>query len=134
MSEITLDDWYHPENATFGDRLAGAREAAGLSQEELAQALGVKVKTLRNWENDLSEPRANRLSMMAGLLNVSFRWLLVGEGRGVAGPDTEQAGSAEVRKILSEMRDLRRVIQHAGEELAQLETRMRLALSVTGEE
>ncbi|MEL7092798.1 MAG: helix-turn-helix transcriptional regulator, partial [Pseudomonadota bacterium] len=74
------DDWYSPDASTFGDRVAGAREKAGLSQTELAKRLGIRVATLRAWEDDLSEPRANRLSIMAGLLNVSMMWLINGEG------------------------------------------------------
>ena len=70
-------DWYGPDMATFGDRLAAAREHAAMSQSDMAKRLGVKVSTLRKWEQDLSEPRANRLSMMAGLLNVSIMWLLI---------------------------------------------------------
>jgi DNA-binding transcriptional regulator YiaG len=46
-------DWYSNETATFGDRVAGAREALQLSQNELAKRLGVKVKTVRGWENDM---------------------------------------------------------------------------------
>jgi len=64
-------DWFGPESATFGDRVAGAREAAGMTQAQLARRLGIKKTTLSGWEQDLSEPRANRLSMMAGLVNVS---------------------------------------------------------------
>lgn len=41
--------WYSADVATFGDRLAGAREAAGLTQEDLAQRLGVRLTTLQNW-------------------------------------------------------------------------------------
>ncbi|MEZ5913851.1 MAG: helix-turn-helix transcriptional regulator, partial [Paracoccaceae bacterium] len=37
----SAENWYSEEAATFGDRLAAAREAAGLSQAELAQRLGV---------------------------------------------------------------------------------------------
>ena len=70
--------WYDPEATTFGDRMTGAREASGLSQSELAKRLGVKVKTIRAWENDQSEPRANKLQMLAGLLGVSIMWLLSG--------------------------------------------------------
>ena len=36
-----------------------------------------------------SEPRANRLSMLAGLLGVSVMWLLHGEGDGVEHSDKE---------------------------------------------
>ena len=39
------EDWYGEASATFGDRLAGAREAAGLSQEALAAKLGVMPST-----------------------------------------------------------------------------------------
>ena len=65
-------DWYGPDAATFGDRVAAAREQTGMSQAALAKRLGVRLSTLRGWEDDLSEPRANRLSMLAGLLNVSI--------------------------------------------------------------
>ena len=40
------DDWYAEDAATFGDRLAAARETAGLSQAELAERLGVKTNTI----------------------------------------------------------------------------------------
>ena len=76
-------DWYGPEAATFGDRVAAAREQTGMTQAMLAKRLGVRLATLRGWEEDLSEPRANRLSMLAGLLNVSMMWLIDGEGEGV---------------------------------------------------
>ena len=53
-------DWYSPEASTFGDRVAGARDQAGMTQQQLAKRLGIRLATLRAWENDLSEPRANR--------------------------------------------------------------------------
>ncbi|MFB1026184.1 MAG: helix-turn-helix transcriptional regulator, partial [Octadecabacter sp.] len=57
-NETTTQNWYSEETATFGDRLAAARDVAQLTQKELAQRVGIKVSTLRNWEDDLSEPRA----------------------------------------------------------------------------
>ena len=60
-----------------------AREKSNLSQQDLAQRLGVKNSTIKSWENDNSEPRANWLSMLAGLLNVSITWLISAEGSGV---------------------------------------------------
>jgi len=38
----------------------------------------VKSKTLENWENDRSEPRADKLMKLAGLLQVPLIWLLTG--------------------------------------------------------
>jgi len=86
MVSDTVTDWYGADTATFGDRVAAAREAAGMTQKQLAKRLGVKLPTVRGWEEDLSEPRANKLSMMAGLLNVSIVWLLTGEGEGGVPP------------------------------------------------
>lgn len=87
MDSQTGDQGYFSEeHATFGDRLTAAREALGLTQAELAGKLGVKLKTLRAWEDDISEPRANRLQMLAGILNVSITWLITGSGDGLYGP------------------------------------------------
>lgn len=127
MNAQTKDGWYDPEATTFGDRVAGAREQAGMSQSELAKRLGVKLKTLRAWEEDLSEPRANKLSMMAGLLNVSLLWLLSGEGEGPEGPDAAEL-SADVSGMLSEIRDIRVHLVRSSERLARLEKSLRAKL------
>ena len=120
MNEQT--DWYGPEAATFGDRIAAAREAAGMGQEKLARRLGVKLKTLQGWENDLSEPRANRLQMLAGLLNVSMGWLLTGEGEGLPAPDDATSVlPADVNEALLEIRALKTQMQTAGDRLGRLE-------------
>jgi len=71
-------DWYGPEMATFGDRIAGAREAANMTRSALARRLGVRKDTLASWEEDRADPRANKLSTMAGVFNVSIMWLLNG--------------------------------------------------------
>ena len=112
--------WYGPDAATFGDRLAAAREEAGLEQQDLARRLGIRLDTLRKWEEDRSEPRANRLSMIAGLLNVSIMWLLTGDGDGVFdGADDEvQQGVM----ISAELRAVRADLLRALNRLDQLET------------
>lgn len=123
MSDATEQDWYSDETATFGDRLADARQAVGLTQKEFARRLGVRLQTLESWENDLSEPRANRLQMMSGLLNVSLRWLLTGQGEGLSPPAEE--GPAEVTQILTEMRQLQGELVRTSERLGRLEKRLR---------
>jgi len=118
------EDWYSEETATFGDRLAAAREAAGLKQKELAQRVGVKTGTLRNWEDDLSEPRANRLSMLGGILGVSLRWLVTGEGEGVEAPE-ETPPTADLNGLLADLRAVRAQIAQSNEKLALIEKRLR---------
>ncbi|WP_299150457.1 helix-turn-helix domain-containing protein [uncultured Tateyamaria sp.] len=120
-------DWYSAEAATFGDRVSGAREQAGMTQKQLAKRLGVRVATLRAWEDDLSEPRANRLSIMAGLLNVSMMWLINGEGEGLDGPAEAEPLSNELRDILTELRDLRADLLARAEQVGRLEKRLRSA-------
>lgn len=117
-------NWYAPEIATFGDRMTAAREAAGMTQEALAKRLGVKKSTLRSWEDDLSEPRANRLSMLAGLLNVSMMWLINGEGEGVENPDAETMPS-DLSEIILEIREMKSELHRKAEQLARLEKRLR---------
>ncbi len=124
--------WYSEEEATFGDRLAGAREAVGMTQSELARRLGVKLKTLRNWEEDLSEPRANKLSMASGVLNVSLRWLLTGEGEGIEAPEEDSHHAPEVKDILLEIRDIRAQMTASADRLARLEKKLRKRLDGTG--
>lgn len=132
MNDDATDGWFSEERATFGDRLAAARDGAGLSQKDLARRLGVKLKTVVAWENDISEPRANRLQMMAGLLNVSLMWLLNGEGEGVDPPGVEPVITQDARAILLEMRDLRGDIDRASDRLARLEKQLRKYLEGTG--
>ncbi|CUH78568.1 helix-turn-helix domain-containing protein [Tropicibacter naphthalenivorans] len=128
----TTNGWYSSENATFGDRLAAAREAAGMDQATLAKRLGLKVKTLETWENDLTEPRANRLQMLAGILNVSMVWLITGEGAdGVSEPE-EDPISPDVNEVLMELRGLRAQFLSRAERLGRLEKKLRLLLKEEG--
>ncbi|GGC18409.1 transcriptional regulator [Marivita lacus] len=130
MTDST-ENWYAPEIATFGDRMTAAREAAGMTQDALSKRLGVKKSTLRNWENDVAEPRANRLSMLAGMLNVSMMWLINGEGEGVDGPDVEPLPT-ELTEIILEIREMKSELHYKAEQLARLEKRLR-NLMVTSE-
>ena len=126
-----MDD-YSDSSATFGDRLAVAREAQGLTQAALARRLGVRRDTIEAWEADRSEPRANRLQMLAGLLNVSIAWLLTGEGDGVNAPPADRPGSTDPAPIsdgmrtavLAEIREIRARIEGEAARLAALETRL----------
>ncbi|MCO8146150.1 helix-turn-helix domain-containing protein [Rhodovulum tesquicola] len=124
-------DWYSDETATFGDRLSGAREALGMTQTELAKRLGVRLATLTAWEEDRAEPRANRLQMLAGVLNVSMMWLLNGQGDGLDGPPDEGTIPGDVRAILSDIRQVRSEIGRLADRLAVLEKRLRNALKET---
>ena len=126
---MTADqDWFGEDRATFGDRLAGAREAAGLSQAALAGKLGVKRTTVEAWEHDLKEPRANRLSMLAGVLGVSMSWLLTGTGDGPEQPVDGAELDQDVADLLADIRTVRGEISRSSETLGRLEKRLRALL------
>lgn len=126
MNDLKSDlDWYGPEAATFGDRVAAAREQADMTQAVLAKRLGVRPATLRAWEDDLSEPRANRLSMLAGILNVSMMWLINGEGEGLSPPSEMSEAPGDLNEILAEMRSLRSDMRSKAEAMGHLEKRLR---------
>lgn len=125
MTIQAQEDWFDPDATTFGDRLAGAREAAGMSQKDLSRRLGIKLRTLKAWENDISEPRANRLSMIAGLLNVSLSWLLTGHGEGPETPEVGEDMARDMLDVLTEMRDVKIQIAAATDRLGRLEKSLR---------
>ena len=125
--EKISQDWYSDASATFGDRLAGAREACGYSQKKLARHLGVKLKTVVGWEQDTAEPRANRLQMVSGLLNVSMRWLLTGEGVGINEPEADEL-PGDVVRLLGELRELRGEASALAERVGRVEKRLRATL------
>ena len=125
MSDEMTNDWFDPETSTFGDRVAGAREAAGMTQKQLAKRLGVKLVTLQNWENDMAEPRANRLSMLAGMVNVSMMWLLDGTGEGVEPVMSETREDKDMNEILAEIVDLKIRALRTANRLGALEKKRR---------
>ena len=128
IDSTTGEDWYSNDAATFGDRVAGAREALGLTQSDLARKLGVKLKTVQGWEDDISEPRANKLQMLSGVLNVSLMWLLNGEGEGIAAPGDEAEIPADISEILGEIRQLKSQLHQTADRLALMEKRLRKTL------
>ena len=130
MAENSLEepfDWYGPDAATFGDRVVGAREKSGMTQAELSRRLGIKLTTLQGWEEDRSEPRANKLQMLTGMLNVSLSWLLSGEGIGPEEPSTVPL-SDDTQAILIEMRAIKTDMTRTADRLSRLEKRLRLNL------
>lgn len=132
-AEIEADaSWYDDATATFGDRIAAAREAAGLSVNDLARRSGVAVASVRAWEEDQSEPRANTLQRVAGILGVSIMWLLAGEGDGLDQPLDTHDMPEDLTAILVELRSLRTDQARLVERLGRLEKRLRLSLANAG--
>ena len=119
-------DWFGPDAATFGDRVVGARENSNMTQGQLSRRLGIKLATLQAWEEDRSEPRANKLQMLSGMLNVSLPWLLSGQGIGPDEPIQEPVHN-DISIILLEMRSIKTQMNQTADRLSRLEKQLRLA-------
>ena len=85
------------EDTTLGGRVFLAREAASLTVSQVINRLGVRKATYLAWEADRSEPRANKLVALAGILNVSPTYLLSGLGRAKVQPLKHQQIIDELR-------------------------------------
>ena len=122
MTDAAEINWYSNDAATFGDRVAAAREIRQLTPKTLARHLGVAAKTVEKWENDISEPRANKLQMLSGVLNVSIPWLLTGEGPSF---EDEEPTEQDLSELMTELRALRGEMLTAAERLGVLEKRLK---------
>lgn len=102
------------EQETFGGKVQKAREARGLTVSQAARRLGVLPKTLSSWESNGSEPRANQLQKLSGVLNVPVFWLL---GDLIHSPEREDI--PEIAETADLERRLRKLI-HIHAETATL--------------
>ena len=64
----------------MGQRIASARQAKRLTQQQLAERLGVSRVAVTQWEADKHAPR-DRLDEIAEALGVAFDWLRTGRGQ-----------------------------------------------------
>lgn len=83
---------------TMGRKLAELRRAKGLTQEELAEKLGVSAQAVSKWENDVSSPEIGQLPKLAELFGVTIDALFLREP-----PMTVAVVSAGERKPLEKM-------------------------------
>ena len=65
---------------TLGEKIWRLRESRNMSQEELAEKLGVSRQTVSNWENDKAVLDAEKLATLCSVFGVSADDMLIGEG------------------------------------------------------
>lgn len=61
---------------TAGQRIKAARRAAGITQKELGEKLGISFQSVAQWENDLRNPKIETLQRLADALGVPVADLL----------------------------------------------------------
>lgn len=75
---------------TLGEKIRSLRKAAGLSQEALAEQLGVSRQAVSKWENDNGMPETEKLITMAKLFGTSLDALIGEEKNGEIPPPEPQ--------------------------------------------
>lgn len=61
---------------TLGEKLQKLRRARGMTQEQLAERVGVSRQSLSGWENDAALPDTANVIMLADLFGVTTDYLL----------------------------------------------------------
>lgn len=117
MQAISLDFQTRPYNADmqtgrppktertpFGARLYQAREDKGLSQRQVAEELGVPLKTYANWERRSVGIKPEHLSQLAAVLGVTLDHLFGAE----AAPKKQDGPVGKARRLFEEVSDMPR--------------------------
>lgn len=65
----------------FKDRVRSLRDAAGLTQEQLADRVGLTGRAIGAWESGRAKPRIDKLQQLADYFGVSPHWLLDGDAK-----------------------------------------------------
>lgn len=63
---------------SLGEKLLDLRKKAGLSQEEVADKLGISRQTVSKWETDQTVPELIKGKLLCQLYNVSYDYLISG--------------------------------------------------------
>lgn len=89
----------------FASRLIGARNRAGLSQTALADAVGVSLRTVQNWEaSGSTAPKWESLRRLAAATGVTVAFLTDQEDE--SPEPLREDTSPEEMKVLDELRSL----------------------------
>ena len=65
---------------TIGDKIQYMRKKAGLSQEQLADAVGVSRQAVSKWETGEATPEVGKLLLLTRAFNVTADWLISDQG------------------------------------------------------
>ena len=88
---------------SLGNKLADARKKQNLTQEQLAERLGVTRQAVSRWESDAAYPETDKIVRMAQILEVSCDYLLQDgvdeKGQPVTSPVTRLLKQAQGKRV-----------------------------------
>lgn len=86
------------QKSAMGQRIQELRKAEGLTQEQLAQKIGVSMAAIRNYENGLREPNSKAMAALERYFKVSGEYL-----RGEVDRETFLQNSAAIQGRLDDL-------------------------------
>ncbi len=96
---------------TIGERISELRRTASLSQEYVAEKLGVSRQAVSKWETDASAPDTYNLIALSSLFGVSVEYLATGR---TPTPTPDEAHKAGLQKAIGTQRILGFILLGAG--------------------
>ena len=95
----------------IGEKIAQARREKRLTQEELADRLGVSRQAVSKWESGAALPETDKLARLSGLLGVSCDYLLCDdaaeEQKNASGRPRQEAEAGQTDQVKMEEKDAR---------------------------
>jgi len=96
LPEKIMEDMY----MILADKIIDLRKKAGMSQEELAEKLGVSRQSISKWEGAQSTPDLNRILQLSEIFNVSTDYLLKDNAELPADPAPVEEAKADTEPPL----------------------------------
>lgn len=92
---------------SIGKRIRECREERGMTQTQLAEAMGVSRTQVHKWESGRDQPSSDRLPKLGKLFDVDIRWLLEGKTKSqyldftqtISGTELQPVDSERVRRV-----------------------------------
>ena len=89
-------------DSTVKDRIKAVRKALGLTQQALADRLGIKQNTVAQYEIGRNEPIDAVVTLLCREFRVNETWLRTGEGEMFQAVDREKEIAAFISDIISD--------------------------------
>ena len=111
-----------PRVTTVGARIRAARRQSGLTQDDLAVAVGVSRSAVAQWETDRAGQITTNLARIAAALGTSVEFLMRGESKETKGPSSGDE-LAMLRLYRDCSADDRQILLRTAQRLARREQR-----------
>lgn len=115
---------------TLGEKIKSLRKGLGMSQEKLAELMGISRQAVAKWENGQSAPSTANLFKLAEILNTTTAFLLADENAKDTGTEEKsEENTDETKTALSQAEEFYRIFK-AEEERKSKEKKQRIRKNI----